>query len=73
MSTRAEDQPLFPYGEVDPDEHPDWRAAREYGIDMALLAARLRMTPHQRVLRLQAMQRLHQKLHAKAWAVRRLR
>ncbi|MBC8073139.1 MAG: hypothetical protein IAG13_32755 [Deltaproteobacteria bacterium] len=57
-----------PYGEIDPDEHPDWRAARECGIDVYLLEARLRLTPHERVMRQGAMHRLRMELHGRARA-----
>lgn len=70
MSTRAEDQPPFPYGEVDPDEHPDWRAAREYGIDVTLLEDRLRLTVEQRIERLEQMDRFFCQIHGKAWGAR---
>lgn len=48
------------------EEHPDWRAAREFGIDLALLEARLRMTPHERLLALAAMERLHREIFGRA-------
>jgi hypothetical protein len=66
----AREQLDVPYGEIDPDEHPDWRAAREYGIDVTLLEANLRLTVEQRIEHLSAMDRLFCKLHGRAWSSR---
>jgi len=66
VSTRAEERLDVPYGDVDPLEHPDWRAAREAGIDVTLLEDRLRLTPHERILRLEAALRLCDQLRGRA-------
>lgn len=67
VDTRAEERSPSADGDVDPSEHPDWRDAREYGIDMHLLEANLRMTVEQRIEQLEAMDRLWCDMHGCAW------
>ncbi len=50
------------------EEHPDWRAAGEFGVDLALLEMRLNMTPHQRLEALAGMERLHRQIFGRAAA-----
>ena len=50
------------------EEHPDWRAAGEFGVDLAMLEVRLNMTPHQRLQALVAMERLHRQIFGRAAA-----
>lgn len=50
------------------EEHPDWRAAGEFGVDLALLEARLSMTPDERLRALAAMERLHRQIFGRAVA-----
>jgi len=49
-----------------PDDHPDWIRALELGIDVRLLEHNLRLTPEQRILQLEEMQRLFTAVHGRA-------
>lgn len=62
VSARPRIAPPPPTGE----EHPDWRAAGEFGVDLALLEVRLNMTPHERLQALAAMERLHRQIFGRA-------
>ena len=49
-----------------PDDHPDWVRALEMGIDVRLLEENLRLTPEQRILQLEEMQKLFSAVHGRA-------